>query len=152
MRGRLNISRLLAPALFVAIGALTAASLLITQDLRRGTDIVNTVRIQPKRIQPETPSATIAFNLTRADDDVDIEVVDRSDGLVRELRGSTSLEPGRHRLRWDLLDEQGVRVRPALYRIRISLNQQDRVITLPPGLRVPDAAEESVASGKEAVK
>lgn len=146
MRGGPHTSRLLAPALFVVLGALTAATLLITQELRRGTDIVNSVRISPKVPDRDTRRVAIAFNLTRADALTDIEVVNRDGVVVRVLAENEPFAEKRHRLVWDLRRASGTRVRPALYRIRVHLGEQDRTITLPPGIRVPDRRAEE-ASG-----
>lgn len=79
----------------------------------------------------------VSFFLNR-DDTVDLAIVDAGDGDVRRLLATDlSLEGDRrHCVLWDRRDESGELVPPGAYRLRVSLDQADRVATAGEAIRV----------------
>ena len=79
----------------------------------------------------------VSFFLNR-DDTLDLAIVNAEDGgLRRTLATGLVLEGNsRHCVLWDTLDEGGEPVPPGIYRLRVSLEEADRVATAGEAIRV----------------
>jgi len=90
----------------------------------------------------------VSFFLNRADT-VDLAIVDAEDGDVRRILATDlSLEGDRRQcVLWDRRDESGEPVPPGAYRLRVSLDEADRVATAGEAIRVRRAAASSEVGG-----
>jgi flagellar hook assembly protein FlgD len=124
----------LAAALFAALLVVAVAAFAVTRAVRSEDDLVNTVELT-KRLEPGG-SARVSFDLARADDSVDVLIIDGSPGgddeQVRALALGRDLPAGTHTFRWDGLGDDGEPVPAGPYALRVILGEQGRDI-LPPG-------------------
>ena len=84
------------------------------------------------RPNPARTAATLAFTLPR-DGVVTLRVFDVRGALVRTLAAGSVMNAGRHEIAWDMRDESGALVRPALYLARLESGRDvatQRVIRL----------------------
>jgi hypothetical protein len=90
----------------------------------------------------------ISFFLNR-DDTVDLAVVDAEDRDVRRVLAADLVLEGdrRHCVLWDRRDESGELVRPGAYRLRVSLEQADRVATAGEAIRVTRSVPRAEGGG-----
>lgn len=121
---------LLRAVLFVALAIVAVSAFATTLAARAGDDIVNAVVLTPK-LEPGG-TAKVSFTLTRADSSADVLIIDSAGEQVRALQLDADLAAGRHELSWDGLADDGRRVPPGPYALRVLLGEQDRDI-LPPG-------------------
>lgn len=116
------------------IVALISASLLafgLARSQRSQPDIVNSVELGTAAL-PDG-EATIAFDLTRADQRADVLVIENTGtAQVRALQLGQRLGVGSHRFSWDLRRDDGAPVEPGSYAIQVILGEQGRDIR-PPG-------------------
>jgi hypothetical protein len=113
----------------------TAAAIVVTQHLRDEGPVVSSTRIKKHR---PGGGYRVCFQLTR-DDTVGVAVVDASDRVVRvlaqaaHLTGSDSApdtpKAGAHCFNWDRTDAAGQPVPAGVYRMRLSLQRVNRVLT-----------------------
>jgi hypothetical protein len=110
------------------------AAFAVTRAVRSEDDLVNTVELT-KRLEPGG-SARVSFDLARADDAVDVLIIDGraggDDEQVRALALGRDLPAGTQTFRWDGLGDDGQPVPPGPYALRVILGEQGRDI-LPPG-------------------
>jgi flagellar hook assembly protein FlgD len=109
----------------------TVAALSVNQKLRRDGSIARSIKFERVRGTEGTPTRIrVSFRLAETDD-VEVRVVDEDGELVRVLAPSQRLEGGdaKHRLFWDRRDEDGVPVPAGGYRLRLILEDADRVAT-----------------------
>jgi hypothetical protein len=113
--------------------AATAGAIVVTQHLRDEGPVVSSTRIKKNG-----DGYRVCFQLTR-DDTVGVAVVDPSDRLVRVLAPPAPLtgsdgapenmpKAGAHCFDWDGTDAAGQAVPPGIYRMRLDLQQIDRVL------------------------
>lgn len=93
-----------------------------------------------KRLCPgveRAPGIPVSFFLNR-DDTVGLAIVDGEDGDVRRLLATDLSLQGnrRHCVLWDVRDERGVLVPPGFYRLRVALEEADRIATAGEAIRV----------------
>jgi flagellar hook assembly protein FlgD len=124
----------LGAALFAVLLVVAVAAFAVTRAVRSEDDLVNTVELT-KRLEAGG-SARVSFDLARADDSVDVLIIDGSPGgddeQVRALALGQDLPAGTHAFRWDGLGDDGEPVPPGPYALRVILGEQGRDI-LPPG-------------------
>jgi hypothetical protein len=124
----------LGAALFAVLLVVAVAAFAVTRAVRSEDDLVNTVELT-KRLEPGG-SARVSFDLARADDAVDVLIIDGraggDDEQVRALALGRDLQPGTQTFRWDGLGDDGQPVPPGPYALRVILGEQGRDI-LPPG-------------------
>ena len=128
--GREPASRLLVGLLVAALVLGGIAALAITRELRRGDDVVSSVKVT-KSFSPadeDARSARIRFELTEPDQQVVVEVIDSEQGVTRTLARQASLGAGDHRFEWDGRTESGTLAPEGRYRVRIALGEQDREV------------------------
>lgn len=130
-------------ALLVALLIAAAlGSFVIARSQRSQPDIVNSVELGTAAL-PDG-EAPVAFQLTRADDRVDVLVIEnQGTEQVRALRRGAPLEAGRQRFSWDLRRDDGKLVEPGSYAIRVILGEQGRDIRPPGRIEVRGAAGDS---------
>jgi hypothetical protein len=114
--------------------AATAAAIVVTQHVRDEGPVVSQTRIKKRA----GGAYRVCFQQTR-DDTVQVAVVDASDQVVRvlaqaaELTGSDSApdtpKAGAHCFNWDGTNSAGEAVPPGVYRMRLSFQTLDRVLT-----------------------
>lgn len=128
----------LSAVLFTALVVLAVAGFAVTRAARSGDDLVNTVELSP--ILRPGGGAEVRFDLARADDSVDVLIIDGNPGSgdeqVRALALDTALPAGPQRFRWDGRDDEGKPVAPGLYALRVVLGEQGRDIRPPGRIRV----------------
>lgn len=107
----------------------TVAALSINQKLRREGTVARSIKFE-RLHGPQAGSVRVSFRLAETDD-VEVAVVDEDGDLVRLLAPSTRLEgdDAKHRFFWDRRDEEGSRLPPGRYRLRLTLEDADRVAT-----------------------
>lgn len=116
--------------LLMVLLVLTVGAFAATRALRSQDDIVNTVRLT-EAVGPGE-RARISFRLTDPEARADVLVIDPDGEVVRSLALARPLEAGRYVGYWDGSGDDGERVEPGSYRLRVVLGQQDREIE-PPG-------------------
>jgi FlgD Ig-like domain len=114
--------------------AATAAAIVVTQHVRDEGPVVTSTRIK----KGGHGGYRVCFQQTR-DDTVQVAVVDESDHVVRvlaqaaRLTGSDSspdvAKAGAHCFDWDGTNSAGQPVPPGVYRMRLSFQDLDRVLT-----------------------
>lgn len=124
----------LGTVLFAALVVLAVAGFAVTRAVRSGDDLVNTVELT-HRLTPGG-SAKVEFNLAREDGSVDVLIIDGNPGSddeqVRALALGADLPAGPQSFSWDGRGDDGERVPPGLYALRVILGDEGRDI-LPPG-------------------
>lgn len=153
--------RILVPALFAALCVATLAAFFISQRLKRSPDVVQRIAAT-RNISPNgdgtLDQARIGFRLKDADQ-VDLEIVDDDDHVVRRLVGGRRLPGGRTvRFRWDGRTDSG-RVAPdGPYQMRFTLRELNRtatslrkvnIDTKPPRARILSIRPRRVGSGED---
>jgi len=114
----------------------TVAAIAVTQKLRAEGPVLSEVRMKAE-FRPETERSTkICFKFSKADA-VDVTMVDR-DGLpVRTLADGEPVDGDtRPCFRWDGRTDAGEPAPEELYRLRVSLEDADRVATTGERIRV----------------
>jgi hypothetical protein len=88
--------------------------------------------------------ATLQFFVRFDEPDATLEIVGRNQVLARTLEESIALHKDqRITCVWDATDDEGEKVEPGRYRLRVTLPEQDRVMVFPrridvqPGARTP---------------
>jgi hypothetical protein len=114
--------------------AATAAAIVVTQHLRDEGPVVSSTRLKIR----QDGGYRACFQITR-NDTVQVAIVDASDNVVRVLAQAAPLtgsdsEPdkpkaGAHCFDWDGTDAAGQPVQPGVYRMRLSFQRLDRVLT-----------------------
>ena len=92
------------------------------------------------------PSVDIEFFVRFDSEEALVEIVGRDQELARTLEPAIALESEQPvECVWDGLDDEGNRVDPGRYRLRVSLPEEDRVMVSPARLDVDpgDAPEEA---------
>lgn len=129
-----NRSDQMGTVLLAALLLLTVAAFGATRVMRSQDDIVNSVELT-RSIGPGE-QARLSFRLSEPDSRADVLVVDRRGDQVRALALSEPLAEGAHRYRWNGVGDDGERVDPGRYRLRVILVEQDRDIQPPGAIRV----------------
>lgn len=110
----------------------TVAALSINQKLRRDGTVARSIKFE--RVQEEDGAQArrvrVSFRLAESDE-VEVAVVDTEGGLVRVLAPSRRLEGDdtKHRFLWDRRDQDGDPAPAGGYRLRLTLEEADRVAT-----------------------
>jgi hypothetical protein len=106
----------------------TVAALSVNQKLRRDGPVARAIKFRPAR--DGTGRTKVSFRLTKTDT-VEVAVVADDDELTKVLVHSVPLDGGdrKYRFYWDRRDEEGRRAPPGLYRLRLTLEDADRVAT-----------------------
>lgn len=114
--------------------AATAAAIVVTQHLRDEGPVVSSTRLKIR----QGGGYRACFQITR-NDTVQVAIVDASDNVVRVLAQAAPLtgsdsEPdkpkaGAHCFDWNGTDAAGQPVQPGVYRMRLSFQRLDRVLT-----------------------
>jgi hypothetical protein len=133
----------LAPTVFVVflLGA-TVVAFAVTEHLKLEDSPIRSTRITTlfspvcTACPPGTRSALIGFRLRR-EEDISLDIVDSSGGMVREALAS-QVVPGRvfREFAWDGRDASGRVVADGVYRAQITLSDEGRTILFPDEIRV----------------
>jgi flagellar hook assembly protein FlgD len=122
----------------------TVAALSLNQKLRREGTVARSIKFE--RIRGEDGAqgrrVRVSFRLAEADE-VEVAVVDEDGRLVRVLAPSQRLEGDDelHAFIWDRRDRDGDEAPPGGYRLRLTLEDADRVATSGERFVVKPAAE-----------
>jgi hypothetical protein len=120
----------IAVAAVAALVVGTVAAIAVSQRYRSEGTVISAVSTRPDQCPGREHAAEvpISFYLNR-DDVVDLEIIDAKDrDLRRTLERDLALEGNRrHCVGWNGRDEEGKRLPPGAYRLRISLQDADRV-------------------------
>lgn len=126
-------------ALVAALLAATGLAFLYTESLKLTRSPIVGTRVLPKVISPvcdcTTDSAVIAFRLRNADV-VDVQIIDASGNVVRNLVESEARARGQVTFVWHGKDDAGEVVREGSFRPRVKLRRQHRTIVLPNPVRI----------------
>lgn len=117
---------------------LTVVAFGATRTVRSRDDIVNSVKLTRSIVAGER--ARVSFRLVEPDSRADVLIVDRRGDRVRALGLGEPLEAGPHSYRWDGTGDDGERVEPGRYQLRVILGEQDRDIAPPGTIRVRPGA------------
>ena len=113
----------------------TAAAFAVTQGLKQTKSPVFRTHVT-KRFSPAKGAiANVNFGLRRADH-VTLTIENSSGRVVRVLVDTRPLSSGSHRFAWKGVTDEGRRAPDGVYRARVSLDDADRVITLPNRIRL----------------
>lgn len=135
----------LAGTLFIVLAILAGAALVVTQRLRQGEDIVNSVRIEETGEAPPGTVARVRLRLEEADREGSVEIVRGPDERVVDvLRPPAPMPAGRYRFRWDGESRADRPASPGAYRVRVVLDEQDREIVLPGRVRIDAGASDRI--------
>jgi FlgD Ig-like domain len=118
----------------VLLLAATAAAIVVTQHIRDEGPVVSSTLLKARH----GGGYRACFQLTRSDT-VQVAIVDASDRVVRVIAPPTPLtgsddapdtpKAGAHCFDWDGTDAAGQAVQPGVYRMRLSFQRLDRVLT-----------------------
>jgi len=90
-----------------------------------------------RTLDAERPTAEIVFFVRFSEPEARVELVGRDQVLARTLASSLPLTEGqRIRCVWDGLDDEGEKVEPGRYRLRVTLPGEDREMVFPRRLEV----------------
>jgi hypothetical protein len=122
---------LLAALVVAALVTGTVAAMVATQSSRSDGPVASNIRMKTK-----PGRFRVCFFLTRRDT-VDVDLVDADGDVIRNFAAGARLEGNRpHCYDWDGLDAAGVAVGPGRYRLRLTLQDADRVATSGERLRI----------------
>ncbi|HEX2388577.1 MAG TPA: FlgD immunoglobulin-like domain containing protein [Solirubrobacterales bacterium] len=125
--------------LFACLLVLSVAAFAVERVARSSDDVVNTVELAPTL---EGGTADVTFTLANPDSDVDVLIIDGSEGgdggLVATLASGEDLAAGPHTYAWDGRTDSGDRAPPGLYALEVVLGEQDRDVKPPGRIEVPD--------------
>ena len=131
------MNRLATIVVVLLIGG-TAAAFVYTQGLKTTKSPIVATKVV-KQFAPTCRcplrTAAIAFGLRR-DDHVEIAIVDAHGNVVRTLVASRAVPSGYHRFTWDGRRDDGTLAPDGVYKARVDLDDADRTITLPNGIRL----------------
>jgi flagellar hook assembly protein FlgD len=104
----------------------TVAAVSVNQRLRRQGPVARDIKFTPAR--DGTGRTKVSFRLTESDT-VEVAVVGADDELTRVLASSVHLDgdDAKHRFFWDRRTESGRKAEPGRYRLRLTLDDADRV-------------------------
>jgi flagellar hook assembly protein FlgD len=110
----------------------TVAALSVNQKLRREGTVARSIEFERIRGEdgPQDRRVRVSFRLAETDE-VEVAVVDEDGRLVRTLAPSRRLEGDDqlHTFIWDRRDQGGKEAPPGGYRLRLTLEEADRVAT-----------------------
>lgn len=130
--------------IFLLIGALVAGILVYRA---RTPDLALEVVSFDRTLDAERRIAEIVFFVRFSEPEARVEIVGRDQVLARTLAPSLSLDEGeRIRCAWDGLDDEGERVDPGRFRLRVTLPGEDREMVFPRRLDVEAAPENAVTN------
>ena len=132
----------------VCLLAASAVAFAVTEHLKLEDSPIRSTRITPlfspvcDACPPGARSALIGFRLRR-EEDIRLDIVDSSGGMVREALAS-QIVPGRvfREFAWDGRDASGRVVADGVYRAQITLRDEGRTILFPDEIRVDAASPE----------
>ena len=139
------MTRLLPIVLVVALLVATAASFAVTERLKlEDSPILNTrldTLVSPvcTVCRPAAREAQIRFRL-RKEDDLTIDIIDADGNVVRDNLVSGRYRPAFLRFSWDGRNRSGKVVPDGLYRVRVTLEGEDRTLEFPTEIRVDATA------------
>jgi hypothetical protein len=139
------LARLVPTVVVVALLGATAAAFAFSERLKLEDSPIRSTKIDRlfspvcRPCRPEAREAEIRFRLG-VEDHVIVDVVDRSGAPVRKALLSARLRPGAIRVSWDGRDERGRVVGEGLYRVRVTLDGEDRTLEFPDEIRVDSTA------------
>jgi hypothetical protein len=145
----LRVKKLLPIVLVVGLLVATAAAFAVTEQLKlEESPILNTrldQLVSPvcTACKPNAKEARIAFRLRR-EDDLSLDIVDRDGQPVRDNLVSGHFIPRFLEFSWDGRDGQGRVVPDGLYRVRVTLEDENRTLEFPNEISV-DATAPSIA-------
>ena len=141
--GRHRPARLLAALLFATLLIGSAAALLITRGLRRGADVVSSVKVTHRvsSTQADGNDVRIRFRLSADEERVSVEITDVDGVVVRTLLADEPLVAGRHDRDWDGLTDGGTLAPPGGYMLRILLPEKGREVVPADVIRLQSALE-----------
>jgi FlgD Ig-like domain len=139
------VKKLLPIVLVVGLLGATAAAFAVTERLKlEDSPILNTrldQLVSPvcTACKPNAKEARIAFRLRR-EDDLSIDIVDRDGQAVRDDLVSGHFIPRFLEFSWDGRDGQGRVVPDGLYRVRVTLEDENRTLEFPNEISVEATA------------
>ncbi|HET7855852.1 MAG TPA: FlgD immunoglobulin-like domain containing protein [Gaiellaceae bacterium] len=139
------MKRLLPIAIVVALLVATAAAFAVTERLKlEDSPILNTrldTLVSPvcTVCRPVAREAQIRFRL-RTEDELTIDILDADGEVVRNDLVSGRYRPAFLRFSWDGRDRSGRVVPDGLYRVRLTLEGEDRTLEFPTEIRVDATA------------
>jgi hypothetical protein len=141
----LRVKKLLPIVLVVGLLGATAAAFAVTERLKlEDSPILNTrldQLVSPvcTACRPDAKEARIAFRLRRADD-LSLDIVDRDGHTVRENLVSGHFIPRFLQFSWDGRDGDGRVSADGLYRVRLTLEDENRTLEFPNEISVDATA------------
>jgi FlgD Ig-like domain len=139
------VKKLLPIVLVVGLLGATAAAFAVTERLKlEDSPILNTrldQLVSPvcTACRPDAKEARIAFRLRRADD-LSLDIVDRDGQAVRDNLVSGHFIPRFLQFSWDGRDDDGRVVPDGLYRVRVTLENENRTLEFPNEISVDATA------------
>ena len=108
----------------------TVAALSVNQKLRREGTVARAIKFERVGGGEAARRVKVSFHLEETDE-VEVAVVDTDGDLVRVLAPSSRLEGDdtKHVFFWDRRDQDGDLAEPGGYRLRLTLEETDRVAT-----------------------
>ncbi len=138
----------LGTALFIVLVLLSVAGFAITRAERSSDDLVNSVELSPELTDGE---ARVAFRLAKADDSVDVLIIEgdpgADDAQVRALALGEDLAAGEHVYTWDGITDDGDAAPPGQYALEVILGEAGPEIKPPGRIEVAETADEGSEEG-----
>jgi hypothetical protein len=140
-----RVKKLLPIVLVVALLAATAAAFAVTERLKLEDSPIVRTRLDPvvspvcALCPPAAREAQIRFRL-RKEDDLTVDIVDADGKVVRENLVSGRYRPASLLFSWDGRADGGRLVADGAYRVRITLEGEDRTLEFPNEIRVDATA------------
>jgi hypothetical protein len=136
------MTRVAPSVLVVTLLAATAAAFAFAQRAKLEDSPIASTRFERRLLSPvctvcppEARQAPIRFRLFN-EDHVTVDIVDGEGSIVREALFSGRYTPRSLRVNWDGRDAQGHVVADGLYRVRVTLADEERTLEFPDDIRV----------------
>ena len=138
------MSRLGAAGLIALLVASLILSVLVYR--ARSPDLALEVTRLPSQFRP--PGAEISFFVRVDSDEGKVEIVGRDQVVARTLAPSIALEAGEPvTCVWDGQDDEGAKVEPGRYRLRVTLADEDREMVFPRRIDVEPGSQNGYKLG-----
>jgi len=136
--------------LFIALALLSVVGFAVTRSARSSDDLVNSVELSPELTNGE---ARVAFTLAKADDSVDVLIIDGDpggdDAQVRALALGEDLDAGEHVYSWDGITDDGEPAPPGQYALEVVLGEAGRDIKPPGRIAIVSPPAPDAESGED---
>jgi hypothetical protein len=120
----------LAPTILVAsLLVATATAFAVTEHLKLEDSPVINTRFAP-RFSPDKAEERIGFRLRR-EEEISLDIADSNGAIVKHAVGSGVFGQAYHQFAWDGRDDSGEIVPDGVYRVQLTLKDEDRTIEFP---------------------